>query len=313
MNGLAAGRGIPTHTIEKVLKGAKELNYVPNLLVRSLRSGRTNVIYFYSAFRDRFSTDLYMDRISSSLMVASGEAKFDVLFHCNFDRTTRETFEILSGGFADGLILFAPEPNDPLLEMLREGDLPVVIMNRQDPRGQFSSVYASNAEGMRLVADALIGSGHRRIAAIDVPQHWFDGRERIQLLRTYLAESGVELIEDALCDYDHDKEGIIKRLLALPDPPTALFCWHDRVAYWVLESCQVLGIDVPSQLSVVGYDGLRWPAATHHEAASVVVDLDSLSARAVQALRRQIETRGPATCETVPLRFSHGSTLGSRL
>jgi LacI family transcriptional regulator len=110
--------------------------------------------------------------------------------------------------------------------------------------------------------------------------------------------------------YNEDKQAMIKRIIALPDPPTALFCWHDRVAYWTLDACQGLGIDVPGQVSIVGYDGIRWPAATHHEAASVVVDLDSLATRAVQALRRQIETRSPPTRETVPIRFSHGSTLG---
>ncbi len=79
--GKADQRRIPQATRERVWSAAEELNYAPNLLVRSLRRGRTHVISFYSTFRNRRRGDLYMDRLASAVETAGGELGYDVLVH----------------------------------------------------------------------------------------------------------------------------------------------------------------------------------------------------------------------------------------
>jgi len=310
LNGKAPDRGIPPETVERVLRGAEELNYIPNLLVRSLRRGHTNVVSFYSAFRHHEPGDLYTERLTARLMIAGGQSGMDVLIHCNFDRSTRETFEFLSGGFADGVIFFAPQQDDPLLNLLREGNLPVVLLNGRDSMSHFPAAYADNEAGMRMVADALLNAGHKRVAVFTVSGGYRDATQRIELLRGFLGEAGVELREDRIQHLEYDRTRTVARLMSEPDPPTAIFCWHDRVAYWALDACSELGIDVPGQLSVVGYDGIHWPARTHHVAASVVVSLDELASSAMGLLKLYMKGySGPLIEEAVPITFSSGSTL----
>jgi DNA-binding LacI/PurR family transcriptional regulator len=313
LSGKADQRRIPQSTREKVWSAAEELNYAPNLLVRSLRRGRTHVISFYSTFRNRRRGDLYMDRLASAVETAGGELGYDVLVHCNFRRTPRETYQFLNGGFADGLLLFAPTPKDPLLAMLRRSSLPVVILNGLDERGQYSSASDDVEQGMRLVVEELLSRGHRSIAALgSVGDDVRDSVPRIELLRSELARRGIPLEEDRVEWISFDPAEAMERLLALPDRPTALFCWHDALAYRVLEWCEARGVAVPEELSVVGYDGVHWPSTSRHICASVEVDLEGIALTAVHLLDRSINLPGSdARHVSVPIRFNPGTTLST--
>lgn len=310
LTGKAEGRGIPAETNERVRRAALDLNYAPNLLLRSLRRGRTHVVSFYNAFRHRFVRDLYMDRLSAAVEYAGGNYGYDVLVHCNFSRKPQETYQFLNGGLSDGVMIFAPQPEDPLLGYLRRSDLSAVLLNARDPLGQFPSVADDSDEGMRLVADALMERGHRRIA-IFVTDGYPDALKRAGLLRQLLAEHGVDIPEHRVIGFVEDRTQTLADLLKEPDPPTAIFCWHDRVAYWALESCEELGISVPDQLSIIGYDGIHWPAVTSHIAASVLVDLEHLADQGMRVLDLYIQGYdGPLIEEDLPVAFSPGTTLG---
>ena len=96
-----------------------------------------------------------------------------------------------------------------------------------------------------------------------------------------------------------------------PSPPTAIFCWSDRIAYDLLEQCDRHGITVPDQLSIIGYDGLPWPAATRHQAASITVDLTALAEDAVQLLATTIRCElQKGVQQVIPVNLSLGTTLG---
>ncbi len=311
--GKADQRRIPQATRERVWSAAEELNYAPNLLVRSLRRGRTHVISFYSTFRNRRRGDLYMDRLASAVETAGGELGYDVLVHCNFRRTPRETYQFLNGGLADGLLLFAPTAQDPLLALLRQSNLPVVILNGNDELGQYSSASDDVEQGMDLVVRALVERGHSSFAAIgSVGDDVRDSVPRIELFRKGLAERGIALGDERVAWISFDPSDAMERLLALADRPTALFCWHDAVAYRVLEWCEAHGVAVPRDLSIVGYDGVHWPSTSRHICASVEVDLDAIALAAVRLLAEAINSPGaPARHESIPVRFNEGTTLST--
>src|SRR5580704_6893454 len=84
--GKSANRRISEDTRERVRKIAEDLNYAPNLLTRSLRRGRTHILSFYSTFRNREEADVYMDNLSSAVEMAGGQAGYDILVHCHYDR-----------------------------------------------------------------------------------------------------------------------------------------------------------------------------------------------------------------------------------
>ncbi len=292
---------IAAATADRVRAAAFDLDYSPNLLVHSLQQGSSKVLAFFSAFRNLDDEDLYMDRLARGLEQAAGRCGHDLLVHCAFDRTAEETYRSINGGRADGLLLFAPNPDDPVMAMMRRSRLPCVLLNARDPEGALASVKDDVREGMRLVGEALQAYGHRRVVCVhggrrDTP----DALERMAELARFVPEP-------ASVEYRAGFEATLAELYARPKPPTAIFCATDRIAYWVLPMLERMGLRVPEDVSVVGYDGLRWPGETAHVAASVTVDLKRLAAVAVELLISLPE--GGAEI-TVPVGFQTGTTLG---
>lgn len=311
LSGKATTHRISEETYRRVKEAAQELDYSPNLLVRSLQRGRTHVVSFFNAFRLRTVNDLYMDRLSTAIERASGKLGYDVLVHCDFSRPPEETYRFLNGGRADGLLLFAPLPDDPLLPLLRRSRLPVVLINARDSVGVLPSVRDDVESGMRQVAETLIALGHRRVAAvIEEGSDFRDAVPRVRLLQRYLRELGGDLPEHRILSYWGERRKVLEHLFREPEPPTAIFCWRDWLAYRLLEDCDHLGMEVPAQLSVVGYDGLHWAATTRHIAASVHVDLDALAEAAVHLLHQYITgEREDYADVAIPVQLHYGTTL----
>ncbi len=310
--GKAGHRRISEDTRARVKRAAEDLNYAPNLLTRSLRRGRTHVLSFYSTFRHREEADVYMDTLSSAIEMAGGEAGYDILVHCNFNRSPKEIYQFLNGGLADGLILFAPQATDPLLALLHKSSLPVVLLNGRDPARVFSSVADDVQTGIKQIAAQLHELGHRRIAILtNLAGEARDANTRVGLLKRYLGEFGIQVPAGWVGPSGEDATTVLAQFMEQPEPPTAIFCWHDRLAYGVLASCERLGISVPEKLSIIGYDGLHWPSPTKHIAASVHVNHPTLARRAVQLLDDHINGyEGPLREEVVPVSFTFGTSLG---
>jgi len=312
--GKGGTRRISESTHRRVHRAAEELNYAPNLLTRSLRRGRTHILSFFSSYRNRERNDLYMSRLSSAMETAGGAEGYDILVHCNFARSPKEIYQFLNGGLADGLLLFAPRPDDPLLALLRKSNLPVVIINGQDPEGRYSSVTDDMGQGMRLVADELIAYGHRQIAILTADYvNANDAHERVKLLRALLRERGIDVPDRWVREArEATVASVLTDLRQEGDLPTAVFCWHDRLAYSLLTACEAQGLSVPGDISVIGYDGIHWPSLTSHVVASVHVDFDDLSLTAVRLLDRAIvNPDGHAEHRVLPVSFLRGSSLGA--
>lgn len=314
LSGKARDRRISDEAHERVQRAAQELNYSPNLLTRSLKRGHTRIVSFYNAFRNRESHDLYMKELASAVEYAGGAFGYDILVHCRYERSPEETYQFLNGGLADGILLFAPREDDPMVELFRRSNLPVVLLNSRDVMGKIPSVADDGKEGMALVAQALVANGHREIAAItgQGPQVK-DAQMRIEALRGNLRDRGVALRDERIYDSGEDKVALMERIMGESPRPTAVFCWHDRIAYQVLEACEQLGLSLPGDLSIVGYDGLRWPSSTIHTATSVHVDLEQMAERGMRLLDRYMQGyEGPLLEETLTVTLTTGTTLGPK-
>lgn len=304
-------RRISEDTRTKVRGAAQELGYTPSLLHRSMRRGRTHVISLFNAFRKRASGDLYLDRLSGALEEAGGELGYDILVHANFRRDAQGTYDFLNGGFADGLVLFGSTADEPLLPLLRGSTLPTVLVAPRHLDPEFSTVIDDEEMGMRLIAEALLDFGHRKIAAV-VGQRggMLDPTGRLRRLRKELALRGVEFDERNILIYDDSPRDTVRALLAIKPRPTALFVWHDGNAYRIVEECEAQGIRVPQDLSVVGYDGIVWPCKSPHVVASVAVPLEAMAQTGVALLIRLIDGEAGPFTATLPVQFSPGTTLG---
>jgi DNA-binding LacI/PurR family transcriptional regulator len=309
LSGKGEGVRIASATADRVRAAAVDLDYSPNLLVQSLQQGESGVLALFSAFRILpDDDDMYMDRLIRGVERAAGSRGKDLLLQCAFDRTPEATYQSINGGRADGLILFAAHPDDPMLGLMRRSRLPCVLLNARDPEGILPSVRDDCANGMRLLTQALLEQGHRRIACLDGgPDGTPDAAERIQELDRNLAQAGFTRNLDLHMDISQGLEPRLRELFDREDPPTAIFCCTDRVAYRALPVLAEMGVRVPEDVSLVGYDGLHWPSNTHHVVDSVAVDLRNLTTLAVDLL-----LDGPSGSRelTLPTSFQRGTTLG---
>lgn len=317
LSGNAVRKRVSTNAIERVKQAAADLDYSPNLLVRSIQKGRTEVIAFMSGFRQREMHDSYMGALMAEIERASGALRYDLLVACTFNRSPEETYQVLNGALSDGLVFFAPSIDDPLLPYLRHSRLPVVLCNGEDDEHRLSSVSDDVESGIRQIVDELLRLGHRRIGVVtNTRTCQRDAGLRTRLLLDSLQSRGVVVPPDFVIDSGNrkanDPPAIVSFYLHQEQPPTAIVCWHDRIGYEILDYCHEVGIRIPETFSLIGYDGLRWPSQSSHNLASVHVDISALAGRTISVLHGLIRQRRTEwTRETVPVQFRQGTTLAA--
>ena len=310
MAGKAVQRRISPDVAARVQENAAKRGFSPNRLVRSLQKGRTGIIAFYSAYRNRWRGDLYMDQLNKAVELAAGAHQYDLLTLTHHDRSAEEIYAQVNGGWADGLILFGARNGDPLLPLLERSHLPVVLFPRT-PETVLPNVTVDQTDGLHQLAEALVAEGHQRISFL-IGTWVVDTEERLPTLRDQLIRMGIPSQNLTTHTVERSKLALeLPSLLAGPEPPTALFCWNDSYGYAVLEACDTLGISVPDQLSVVGFDGIHWPSTSRHILTSVAVDLEAVALAAVKLLDDLIVGNvSDAPRQTIPVALLPGTTLG---
>lgn len=135
---------------------------------------------------------------------------------------------------------------------------PTVLLNCHQQRSEFSSIIPGDYSGGFSATEALIKAGHRRIAMIDAGRHRLEAaRDRLsgyrQALTTYDIAVDPELVLSEAWSLDLWRDKMLQ-LLDLPSPPTAVFCFSDRVAMGAYDAIRMRGLKIPDDISVVGFD-----------------------------------------------------------
>lgn len=161
----------------------------------------------------------------------------------------------------EGLIWQPVQPDESLTSLLSHTPLPVILFQRSLPIWHRDALVTDDAEGGRAVMNHLLGLGHRRIALVTgamFPSHAAAQRE--VAYRAALEGAGLEVREDFIVDGNYSFDGAYsatRNLVALTDAPTAFFCISDRMALGCLSALQDVGLRVPKDVSLVGYDNLE--------------------------------------------------------
>ena len=181
-------------------------------------------------------------------------------------------------------------------QQLRARGIPVVIVDPAgDPAQGVASVGSANWNGGLSATRHLLEQGHRRIGIIGGPVEMICSRARLAGYRSALEEAGVPVCEELIVagDFEHDS-GLqqARRLLALPDPPTAIFACNDLMALGVYEAARLAGLTIPDDLSVIGYDDLNVAEWTGPPLTTVRQPLLEMGRQAAQMVFELDET-GP--------------------
>lgn len=259
--------GVSPATVSRFLNGQRvrsggaiaaaiaDLGYAPSAVARSLRSGVTRSI---GVVVPDITNPFFAAAVKGIEAESRGQAYN--IFLANTDESYERQNRVLEGlvGLVDALILTPVIESNEVPRALAQHAVPVVLLDREFGGAlEFDSALADSAGGARQAARHLALLGHERIGSIHGPQRSTPGRLRFEGFLRGLSEAGVTCPPELVYTGDfRETSGYLglKTLLALEDPPTAVFAANNLMAMGALRACKEAGVRFPDDLSFVSFD-----------------------------------------------------------
>lgn len=283
------GRSASAHTAQKVRQAAAELGYRPNVLARSLITGQSRVIGLVVAYLDNYFYPDVVEKLSNALQARGYHVMMFMAQQVagNIDDVLDEILDYQ----VDGIVTASVALSSDLAARCQAAGVPVVLFNRTQDDPRLSAVSSDNFSGGQRLAEFLIAGGHKRIAHIAGWEGAATQRDREAGFVHGLAQVGVSLHARAVGDFKYDTAAQAARdLMTASTPPDAIFVANDHMAIAVMDVLRSeLGLCVPGDLSVVGFDDVPpagWPA---YGLTTVRQDGDAMVDQTVDLLLGQIE------------------------
>lgn len=273
--------GVAASTFSRVQEVIDQLGYESSLVARSLRSHRTHVIGILVAEFEPFSAE-----ILKGAATALSDTGYELLAYTGGQQGRgagweRRYLSRLSGTLIDGAVLVTPTVVDA------DADVPVVAIDPHAGPTGLPTVDSDNLAGAVLATEHLLALGHRRIAFVGGRADLESSRLREVGFHQALAAAGIP-VDPALVRAGDYRKGPtrepVRELLALPDPPTAIFAANDLSAIATLEVAAELGRSVPGDLSVIGFDDIPESALTAPPLTTVHQPIQQMGAAAITLL-----------------------------
>jgi LacI family transcriptional regulator len=325
---VAAAAGVGVGTVSRVLNGSPAvsagtrqrvldamaaLDYQPSAAARALSTGRTYAIGVVAPYFTTPSVSERLRGVSRTLAAAGYQL---ILFDVELAEHAGEFFrsETLRGRI-DGLLSISLAPTDHQVRRLRAARVPVVLIDRA--HATLPAITIDDVEGGRMAAEHLLALGHRRVAFVgDEEENRFgfdSSAHRREGFEAALAAAGAPLDPELMVRRPHGRDiarDAAATLLALPDPPTAIFASSDPQAIGVLEAAQAAGVPVPDKLSVIGFDNVE--AAEYTGLTTIAQPLEESGALGADLLLRALSGE-PVEGRRLPLEVvARGSTAPFR-
>jgi LacI family transcriptional regulator len=274
-------------TKRSVREAADLLGYVPSDAGRALSSGRTRRIGL-------LVTDLenqFYAQIIAPVHLELERMGYQLMLHTETADNETVAERLIANGL-DGVILATATVDSVAPVRLRDRGLPFVYFNRTASFVSADATVVSPTAGFAAAASRAVQLGHRRIGAVLGPSNTSTAQSREIALRAALAEHGLTLEQQYVrrgpFDTQSGDEGTTS-LLALPSPPTLIFCGNDVVAYGALNAARRAGVAVPEGISIIGFDDLpaaSWPII---ELSTIAYDFAEMAREAARLVTRRIE------------------------
>lgn len=286
------GASVAPTTRQRVMDAAKELGYRPNAIARSLISGRSRMIGLLAAYLDNQFYPIVLERLARALQARD----YHTLLFITEPGDQDHQLEKLLAYQVDAVVMASATLSSALARECMDAAIPVVLFNRYVPDSSASSVVSDNFAGGRLVADYLLDAGHQRLAYIAGDENSSTNRDREAGFVNALQARGQVLHARRVGGYSAQMAiEATMSLMALSTPPDAIFVANDHMAFAVLDTLrETLGIAVPDDVSVVGFDDVPQSAWGAYSLTTVSQPTDALIQATVSVLFNQLES-GHAT------------------
>jgi LacI family transcriptional regulator/LacI family repressor for deo operon, udp, cdd, tsx, nupC, and nupG len=295
---------ISQETQEHVRRVMRELGYKPNRVARRLRAG--GKCHLLGLIIPNIQNPFFAD-LARGVEDVAFRNNYAVLL-CNYDEDAdKERFylDVMQQESVDGIILPPIHEQDPAVWRVVRSGMPVVCVDRSLADAPIDRVEIDNRRGAFDAVNHLIQRGHRRIGVISGPADSSTGRERLAGCRQAQEQAGLALTADLIRYGDYKQESgrsLTADLLALPEPPTALFVSNNLMTIGAIEAIHALRLRIPEQVALVGFDDLPLAAVFNPPLTVVRQPAYDAGRSAAELLFQRLETpaRPPTSLVLLP-------------
>ena len=285
--------GASEATRKRIKKVADRLGYTPNSAARNLKGGHTGLIGVVTLDL----TTQYALEIVRGIADELADAELEVLISASYQDAIREydRVDFLSRGVVDGIVLVAPVLADRTIQLLKERGRPFIVVDPRQLDVKVPRVVVDNYGGMREAAQHLIDLGHKKIAFLRGAPDFESSATRysgfVDAMKLAGLDTSAKLVAE--CDFTYAFGFKAATQIIKKEHPTAIVCGADVLALGAVDAARALGLSIPDDMSVIGFDDL--PQATHSFPGLTTVrqPLHDMGQVAARALLGQIDGTAP--------------------
>jgi LacI family transcriptional regulator len=303
---VAAAAGVSVSTVSRVLNNKDDvapetyddvrrviadLGYTSSLAARSMRSHKTNVIGLVMPDLEQ----PFCINVVKGINRVIEHLEYDLLVYTggnssasNWAMREQQYVSLLNGSITDGVIVVAPHAKTFSTKF------PLVAIDPHLDSTDFHAVISTNCVGAKSAMEYLLNLGHRRIGFICGRPDLQSAKRRLEGYQESLRQANLPLDPDLIQPGDFIQEAGYrgaKKLLALPNPPTAIFAANDKTAIGAIEAINQAGLRVPDDVSIVGFDNIEEAAYCNGGLTTVDQSLDEMAQIAVKILLDLIQNK----------------------
>jgi LacI family transcriptional regulator len=282
---------VKPQTRDRVMQVLAKTRFEPNAAARAFRSSSTESIGVVVA---RLSYQLYPAMLEAIGAQLAQLGQRMIVWDSEYGGELPAS-RALRQGIVDGIILTASTAESEFLKEISSPHAPVVLVNRTVAGYPADQVSSDNIGGGKQVAEYLLRSGRHRIALIGGIPRASPIRDREQGFRETLRRAGIELpahYYQCTETFSHASgQEAATRLLELSSPPDAIFCVNDVLALGAIDAARALGVRIPEELWIVGYDDIELASWGAYELTTVRQPMEEMVAHAIKLLLSKIANR----------------------
>lgn len=259
LNGYA---DVNEQTRQKVLKAAEELKYSPNVLAKNLKQKvAKSIALIFSNFERADGRDGLLVQIMSGVFEAATNNNYEVVIYTRSlsEQQDKSYWKFCKEHKISGAVITGLKTTDPYFQEIIKSDLPCVVIDTMLTGPFTGSVSTDNILASKTAMEYLIERGHRRIGMLNGHEFAVVSKQRLEGYQQALEEHGIAFDPSLVINADFSEENAYEMTEQfLQDQPevTAVFAASDLMAIGFMRRCRELGIDIPNDISVMGFDDI---------------------------------------------------------
>lgn len=284
-------------TTKKLVRDtAKEMGYIGNLIAGSLRSGATKTI---AIILGDISNPLFAILVKEMELTLRENGYTAMVLNTDESYILEEQAILTSlSKNVDGIVICPTQKDDSSLRLLKQNQIPFVLFGRRFNDNQYDYVIADDKKGGYLATRRLIQTGRTHILSLNGPQYISSARERLEGYRKALVESGIEpdiVLSKEVAMISGSCYSIIKEVVRDHTRFDSIFAFNDLLAWEAIYTLNELGLKVPEDIAVVGFDNIQSKLLFPVPLTSVSIPKTQMARKTVEILLEKMEDKTNST------------------